>query len=512
MKLSHLKPQRSVLTTGLVLLVTFAVAIFLIGRTINRIALKMNRTIVNEVCDNHYAALKAEFEKSICPSDVVAEFLAEHPKFTRDEADILTETLRQSYPKISRIWLQELTTGRTEIFAHTDNDPLSEAEPSSTTTSGKDSCRHTDCGIYRKKPIPHLSFVRTFRTMDGSAYRCGTDITLGDFYSYLAIESRATKSYAVVYETGGDIVLHPDSLLIGNPASEEAIDAIARVLSTQTPFRTTSRSGYLDIPVQRVYFPLEIEGEQWVMAVSIPEISVSEEIDDFHRYTVILSLLAVLLFSILLTLFQRRWKQEYELRRQAEKESAQLQLQQVIEQINPHFLFNSLTSLYALIADDTRLAREFVLKLSGVYRYVLEKGKATLSRVGDEIDFTLQYYFLQKIRFENQIEMTIETDRHLDDLLIPSMSLQTLVENAIKHNKITPENPLSIRIYIQDGRLVIENNYTPRHDSDHSSLGTGLERIRTIYRFYSDQEITVSTDNAVFRCTLPLLPPDSEHR
>ena len=113
---------------------------------------------------------------------------------------------------------------------------------------------------------------------------------------------------------------------------------------------------------------------------------------------------------------------------------------------------------------------------------------------------------------ENQIEMTIETDRHLDDLLIPSMSLQTLVENAIKHNKITPDNPLRIRIYTRDGRLVIENNFTPRRDSDRSSLGTGLERIRTIYRFYSDQRITVSTEGSIFRCTLPLLSPDKEHK
>ena len=108
--------------------------------------------------------------------------------------------------------------------------------------------------------------------------------------------------------------------------------------------------------------------------------------------------------------------------------------------------------------------------------------------------------------------MTIGTDTASDDLLIPSMSLQTLVENAIKHNKITPDNPLRIRIYTRDDRLVIENNYTPRRDSDRSSLGIGLERIRTIYRFYSDQEITVSTEGSVFRCTLPLLPPEKEHR
>lgn len=509
MKLSNLRPQRGVLTTGFVLLAAFGVAIFLVGRTINRIALKMNRTIVREVCDNHYAALRAEFEKSARPTDIVAGFLSAHPQFTREEAAILADALRQSDPKISRIWLQELPSGRTETFARDETAPETDTL---LPRSGND-LRDAPAGsIYRSRPIPHLSFVRTFRTEDGRAYRCGTDIALCDLYAYLTVESLATKSYAVVYETGGRIVSHPDSLLIGTPASEEALGFIARVKETRAAVRTAAVSGYLGIPVQRVYFPLEIGDERWVVAVSVPEISVSGEIDEFHRYTAVLSLLAVLLFSILLTLYQRRWKREYELRRQAEKESAQLHLQQVIEQINPHFLFNSLTSLYALIADDARLAREFVLKLSGVYRYVLEKGRSTLSRVGDELDFTLQYYFLQKIRFENQIEMTIGTDTASDDLLIPSMSLQTLVENAIKHNKITPDNPLRIRIYTRDDRLVIENNYTPRRDSDRSSLGIGLERIRTIYRFYSDQEITVSTEGSVFRCTLPLLPPEKEHR
>ncbi len=503
MKLHHLRPQRGVLATGFILLALFGVVIFLVGRTINRIALKMNRTIVNEVCNNHYSALQGEIGKSLRPTEIVIDFLSTHPVFSREEATLVTDVLRKSDPKISRIWIQDLTSQRTELFVKETYTPLTDPQtiPADTQPS-----------LYRTQPVPYLSFVRTLRMPDGRCYRCGTDITLGDLHAYLATESRATKSYAVIYLSDGRILSHPDSLSIGTMASGEVLSSIREVVESRSIIRSTVRSEYLNIPVQRVYFPMEIEGECWVVGVSVPEISIGNEIEDFHRYTVMLSLLAVLLFSALLTLYQRRWKKEYELRRQAEKESAQLHLQQVIEQINPHFLFNSLTSLYALIADDTRLAREFVLKLSGVYRYVLEKGKATLSRVGDEVDFTLQYYFLQKIRFENQIEMRIETDKSSDDWLIPSMSLQTLVENAIKHNKITPDNPLRIRIYTQNGNLVIENNYTPRRDSDHRSLGTGLDRIRTIYRFYSDQEISARTEGDVFRCMLPLLPPEKEHR
>lgn len=88
------------------------------------------------------------------------------------------------------------------------------------------------------------------------------------------------------------------------------------------------------------------------------------------------------------------------------------------------------------------------------------------------------------------------------------MSLQTLVENALKHNRITGLNPLRIRIRTEGESLVIENNYTPRSEGNAESLGVGLERIRSVYRFYTEENISISSDAEAFRCRLPLLPPE----
>lgn len=90
------------------------------------------------------------------------------------------------------------------------------------------------------------------------------------------------------------------------------------------------------------------------------------------------------------------------------------------------------------------------------------------------------------------------------------MSLQTLVENAVKHNRITDGNPLHIRIRTEGESLLIENNYTPRSDGDKESLGVGLERIRSVYRFYTEENISISVADGTFRCRLPLLPPEKQ--
>lgn len=117
--------------------------------------------------------------------------------------------------------------------------------------------------------------------------------------------------------------------------------------------------------------------------IGIPRLVIEQEIDDFHFYTVFAAVISVLFFAVLLVLAQRRWRREYDLRRHSERESAQLHLQQLLEQIDPHFLFNSLNSLYALIRCNPDQAREFTLTLSRVYRRVLERRKQILSTLAE---------------------------------------------------------------------------------------------------------------------------------
>lgn len=339
----------------------------------------------------------------------------------------------------------------------------------------------------------------------------GDSTLLGELYLSLTQESLSDKSYAMILDSRATILYHPDSTLIGTTFGDLAQQSIIHRGGEDggSEERISVMSEYLEVECERIFYPLKISNKIWVVAITVPQFTINEQISEFHRYTTIIAVLAALLFSVLLAFSQARWRHEYDLRRKAERESEQLQLQQVIEQVNPHFLFNSLNSLYALINSNTTMAREFVLKLSGVYRYVLERQGNILSPLESEIEFTMKYYFLQKIRFEEQIELHLEVEPTMNQYKIPSMSLQTIVENAIKHNKITPQSPLRITICTHDNCLIIENNYTPREQSNDDSMGVGLERIRSIYNYYTGENIAVTHTADIFRCVLPLLKPQA---
>lgn len=132
--------------------------------------------------------------------------------------------------------------------------------------------------------------------------------------------------------------------------------------------------------------------------------------EHFHRYALWIVVVTVLIFSVLLGVSQYKWRKEYDLRRKIEQEALQLNLQQLKNQLNPHFLFNSLNSLSALITTDPALAEEFVLKRRRFTAMCLKRGTETLASVKEELDFTRHYYFLQKIRFGKQLLLDIEED------------------------------------------------------------------------------------------------------
>ena len=146
---------------------------------------------------------------------------------------------------------------------------------------------------------------------------------------------------------------------------------------------------------------------------------------DFHRYALWIVVFTVVIFIVLLAYSQRRWRKEYDLRQKAEQEA-----------INPHFLFNALNSLSALITTDPGVARKFILEMSKVYRYVLEKRKENLSKLEEEVEFIRHYYFLQKIRFGEQLNLHLADNLTTVNGRIPAMSLQLIFENALKYNDI----------------------------------------------------------------------------
>ena len=185
-----------------------------------------------------------------------------------------------------------------------------------------------------------------------------------------------------------------------------------------------------------------------------------------------------------------------------EKERLVAQLQNLRNQVNPHFLFNCLNTLHALVHDNNS-AREFVKKLASTYRYLLEHNENLVS-LRDEVDFVENYIHLQQVRFKNAIAFFNKLDQKIyDNMLLPSASLQLLVENTIKHNIVTSEKPLNIEVYTEENWLVVKNNYQPKASA--ISTGMGQKNLKKRLSYLSLREPEFYQDDKFYVSKIPLL-------
>lgn len=172
------------------------------------------------------------------------------------------------------------------------------------------------------------------------------------------------------------------------------------------------------------------------------------------------------------------------------------------DQLDPHFLFNSLSVLASLIEEDPKRATEFTTSLSKVYRYVLDQRKEDLVSISSELDFARVYLNLLSTRFEDSLEYSIDVPDE-SDFIVP-LSLQLLIENAVKHNKVTEKNPLKIKIIKTDVHLVIQNNVNPKaNDSERN--GIGLMNIKKRFEVYTENPIQIENNSDTFTVKLPII-------
>lgn len=189
-----------------------------------------------------------------------------------------------------------------------------------------------------------------------------------------------------------------------------------------------------------------------------------------------------------------------------QKENVTAQYDSLKSQVNPHFLFNSLNALTNLIYEDQDKAAKFVKQLSEVYRYVLDtQGKEVVS-LDEEMRFLRSYLFLQQIRFGDKLKVELQVDpSDSSGARVAPLVLQMLVENAIKHNIISNDQPLKIRIYGDNRNIVVENNIQRKNVLPEDSKGIGLENIRKRYGFLSPEKVQVEENGSEFIVRLPIL-------
>ncbi len=187
-----------------------------------------------------------------------------------------------------------------------------------------------------------------------------------------------------------------------------------------------------------------------------------------------------------------------------EKEKIALQLATLQQKLNPHFLFNSLNVLSELIYEDIDAANKFIEQFSSVYRYVLEISDETFVSVQKELQFLDAYLFLQKIRFGDKLVVTKNLDSKILNDMIPPLSFQLLLENAIKHNVVSKQAPLHVEIYSEKDFLVVRNNLQVRMTTP-SSSGVGHKNLRSTYALLSDREPIFQESNGEYIAKIPIL-------
>lgn len=217
--------------------------------------------------------------------------------------------------------------------------------------------------------------------------------------------------------------------------------------------------------------------------------------------TLLISFIISLIFTAIG--FFNAWKQSFVRAEKLKVEMMAYKYESLRNQINPHFLFNSLNVLSDLVYDDQALAVKFIRQMSDLFRYVLDSRDKELVPLKDELAFIESYTFMLKTRFEEKLSINIDVEPRPDDYLVP-MTLQLLIENAVKHNEVSEAFPLRINIRRNEDSLEVENNFQPKKAGD-TSTKTGLKNITQQYAFFSERHITIISTDERYTVRVPIL-------
>ena len=213
--------------------------------------------------------------------------------------------------------------------------------------------------------------------------------------------------------------------------------------------------------------------------------------------------LCVGLFVCCIVFFYVTWRQAIEREQKLREENLRYRYRTLKTQINPHFLFNSLNTLSEIVYIDANKADNYIQKLAGVYRFILDNEETDLLLLDEELAFVEQYFSLQKERYGDKIDLNITVENPDKYKIIP-ISLQILIENALKHNSSSEDNPLKINISTNNEYLIVSNNIQKKNILSDSS-GTGLLNLKERVKLIMNSEMIISQTNELFIVKLPII-------
>jgi two-component system, LytTR family, sensor kinase len=236
-----------------------------------------------------------------------------------------------------------------------------------------------------------------------------------------------------------------------------------------------------------------------------PSFSFVPVVDEYLSYPIVITIAAnaiILIICNLMMMSEKKKNADLEIQ-QLKTENLEAQKQMLSQQLHPHFLFNALSVLKSLIGENPHTAQDYVLKLSDFLRYTVNANHSELVSLQQELDFVNNYIELQKIRFEHAFEFQVELPSEIMHAKIPVFALQTLVENAFKHNYFTSQKPLHISLSYADGQISLSNpKLSPKLVARN---GAGLKNLNKRYALMSNKNIEITETDTHFRVSLYLI-------
>ena len=273
-------------------------------------------------------------------------------------------------------------------------------------------------------------------------------------------------------------------------------------------------------PVQRISSEILVTNFNAVIIVSIFALIFSLLFNHFGNQKLSVVLFNNIIVGIIINTFAisilegyfyfKQWKISLIQTEQLKRENIKSQFEVLKNQIDPHFLFNSMNTVYSLIDTHPDRAKEFISKFSKTYRHVLDVKEKVVVSLKEEIEFLNSYIFLQKIRYEGNLEISINIDAQRLNNYIQPLSLQMLVENAIKHNIISEKTPLKIKIFNNNDSLIVRNNLQPK-DSINESTKTGLNNLTERYKHISEKAPEFYVKDNEYVAEIPLLEEEYDN-
>lgn len=375
--------------------------------------------------------------------------------------------------------------------------------------------------ITHNDSIYWLSYDSLLQTNKNMLYY-GSAVSLDNLHQYFATIDQSPNTYTYVFSKEGICITHPDKKYLGKNIFDFTDIQPQDTLTSKAELGYTERntiSEYLDVEVIRFIKPLKTDNFEGYAVVNYVSFLIDESVNQTKRYTVYIFLAALLLIVTVFILFYRATNMAFQEKEKIQSEKNMLlvenekmhreealnQLQQLKNNINPHFLFNSLNSLYMLIGLNRENAQKFTMNLSKIYRYLIVPPKENLVPLAQEISFIKQYMDLLKSRFDEEIsfDLIINHEESLEKR-IPYLSLQLVAENAIKHNIATIDNPLAIIITVEKDGVIVKNTWQPKTEKVQGEK-FGLYYLSQIYGYFKNNNLDISINDGYFICFLPVM-------